>query len=146
MRGFPTIPTIKILVVDDNTADTDLLRIALDEQHEEYELQVLATGEEALRFIREHKNGCHAGDPCVIILDLHLPRYDGISILQAVRETPVLDRIKVVVLSGSASPQERHEIAAMGALYRQKPFTLEEFLALGAEIFALCKSPASAAA
>ena len=137
---------VKIVVVDDNTADTDLLRIALNEQHEPYELQVLKTGDEALEFVREHRSGKHTPDPCAIILDLHLPRYNGLAILQAVRQAPVLSHINVLVLSGSASPEEKQQIAAMGAIYRQKPFTLEEFIKLGAEILDLCRTPASAAA
>ena len=136
----------RILVVDDNTADVNLLRLALDQQREEYVLEVLESGEAALHFIKEHRGGLHGPDPCVILLDLHLPKYDGLAILHAIRQAPVLAHIHVIVLSGMASPTEKHKIATMGASYRQKPFDLREYLELGGEIMAICQSASAVAA
>ncbi len=140
----------RILLVDDNTADVSLLRVALDQQNEPYELEVLQTAEEALAFVQEHRNKLHAAfhneEPCVILLDLHLPRYDGITILKAIKQAPVLAHIHVMVLSGIATPQEQFKIATMGALYRQKPFDLEGYLDLGAEVFAVCADSREVAA
>ena len=133
----------KILVVEDNAADIELLRFALDRQGE-YELQILRDGEEALQFIAEHRAGIHPPDPCVILLDVNLPKCDGLEVLDALKRTPVLDHIKVVVLSSFASPEARTEIQNKGALYRAKPITLKHFMELGAEIFALCKEPVPA--
>lgn len=133
----------RILVVDDNTADVNLLRLALDQQREEYVLAVLESGEAALRFIGEHREGLHRPDPCVILLDLHLPKFDGLAILRAIKQAPVLAHIHVVVLSGMASPTEKEKIAALGASYRQKPFGLHEYLELGGEILAICQAVAA---
>ena len=130
----------KILVVEDNAADIELLRFALDRQGD-YELQILEDGEEALRFIAEHRAGIHAPDPCVILLDVHLPKYDGLEILDALKQAPALNHIQVVVLSSASTPEAQAEIQSKGALYRTKPVTLKHFLELGAEIFALCKDP-----
>lgn len=135
----------RILVVDDNTADVNLLRLALDQHREEYVLAVLESGEAALRFIREHREGLHRPEPCIIILDLHLPRYDGLAILHAIKQAPVLAHIHVVVLSGMASPAEQEKISALGALYRQKPFDLHEYLELGGEILAMCQGASAVA-
>ena len=136
----------RILVVDDSTADVSLLRVALNQQDEPYELEVLHTAEEALAFVRDHRNRLHDAEPCVILLDLHLPRYDGITILKAIKQAPVLAHIHVMVLSGLATPQEQFKIATMGALYRQKPSNLEGYLDLGAEIFAVCADSGKVAA
>ena len=144
----------RILVVDDSTADVSLLRVALNQQNEPYELEVIKTAEEALAFVQERKDGFHAGlhdglhdeDPCVILLDLHLPRYDGITILKAIKQAPVLSHVHVMVLSGIATPQEQFKIATMGALYRQKPSNLDGYLDLGAEIFAVCADSGKVAA
>jgi two-component system, chemotaxis family, response regulator Rcp1 len=130
----------KILVIEDNAADIELLRFALDRQGE-YELQVLEDGEEALRFIAEHRAGIHDPDPCVILLDVHLPRYDGLEILDALKKAPALQRIQVFVLSSAATREAQAAIQNKGALYRAKPLTLKHFLELGAEIFAVCKDP-----
>lgn len=136
----------RILVVDDNTADVNLLRLALDQQREEYVLEVLESGDAALQFIKERRDGLHGPDPCVILLDLHLPKYDGLAILNAIRQAPVLAHIHVVVLSGMASPTEKDKIAAMGASYRQKPFGLHEYLELGGEILTICQTASALAA
>ena len=53
------------------------------------------------------------------------PKYDGVAILQAIKQAPVLAHIHVIVLSGMASPAEKDKIANMGASYRQKPFGLQ---------------------
>jgi len=136
----------RILVVDDSTADVSLLRVALNQQNEAYQLEVLETAERAFAFVQECKDGLHAEEPCVILLDLHLPRYDGIAILKAIKQAPVLAHIHVMVLSGIATPQEQFKIATMGALYRQKPSNLDGYLDLGAEIFAVCAGAGKVAA
>jgi len=72
---------------------------------------------------------------------VHLPKCNGLEILDALKCPPALVHIKVVVLSSSVSPETRAEIQNKGALYKTKPVTLKHFLELGAEIFALCKEP-----
>jgi CheY-like chemotaxis protein len=129
----------RILVIEDNEGDIQLLRFALDQQKEDYELEILRDGEEALRFVHENRTGVREPEPCVILLDLHLPRYDGIAILQAIRETPPLEHIQIVVLSGQADPRQKAEMASHGAFYRRKPSTLSELSELAAEIFVICR-------
>jgi CheY-like chemotaxis protein len=134
----------RIVIIEDNDGDIELLRLALDEQEEDYELEILKDGEEALRFVQEHRSAIRAPEPCVILLDLHLPRYDGIAILHAMREAPPLEHIKIVVLSGQADPLQEAEMARLGAFYRRKPSTLTELSELAAEIFVICKGPSPA--
>ena len=134
----------RILVIEDNVSDIDLLRLALDQQEEAYELEVLKDGEEARRFVHEHRTGLRKPEPCLILLDLHLPIYDGMAILRAIREAPALEHIHVIVLSGLASPSQKVEIANLGALYRTKPSGLPELFELACEIIAICKSSSTA--
>jgi CheY-like chemotaxis protein len=134
----------KILVIEDNEGDVFLLRDALNRQEEDHELEVLSNGEEALQFVQEHRIGLREPEPCVIVLDLHLPRYDGMAILRAIREAPALEHIQVVVLSGLASPSQKIEIVGLGAVYRTKPSTLNELVQLAAEIIAICKNSSTA--
>ena len=127
------------MMIEDSEADIQMLRLALDEQGEDYELEILKDGEEALRFVHENRTGVREPEPCLILLDLHLPRYDGMAILHAIREAPPLEHIQIVVLSGQADPIQEAEMASLGAFYRRKPSTLTELSELAAEIFVICK-------
>jgi CheY-like chemotaxis protein len=129
----------KILIVEDNPADVAWLRLALDQQEEDYELEVLLDGEAAIRFVEEHRAGLRAPDPCVIVLDLHLPKYDGIEVLHAIKREPVLAHIQVVMLSSLPTPGDEATILRLGAFCRRKPSTLDGCLELACEILAICK-------
>jgi len=131
----------RIVVIEDNAADVLLLRIALDQHAKHrYELEVLKDGEDALRFVREHRSGQRPAEPCVVVLDLHLPKYDGLTVLGALKQTPDLAHVHVAVLTTSASPTEEARIREYGVrLYRTKPLILEEFLELGGEILSICE-------
>ena len=135
----PTHP--RILMIEDNPGDIAWLRHALNLQGAPYELVLLADGEMALRFVDEHRTGKHKPDPCVILLDLYLPKYDGLEVLRAIKRAPVLAHIHVVVLCGTASPVEEAEILALGGIYRPKPAVWTHCLELAAEIFAICHGP-----
>jgi chemotaxis family two-component system response regulator Rcp1 len=130
----------KILVIEDSESEILLLRHALDQQGEPYELEILRDGEEALRFVQEHRTGVREPEPCVILLDLYLPLYDGMAVLRALRQAPALEHIHVVVWTGLASPDQQDEIANLGAMYRKKPSTLNELEKFAAEIIAICKN------
>jgi CheY-like chemotaxis protein len=137
---------IRILYIEDNPADIAILRYALDAQGEEYDLEVLKDGEEALRFVREKRAGKQVPKPCVILLDLHLPKYDGLEVLMAIVETPALRHIRVLMTSSQVRPSEADQIVALGAVYRKKPDSVEEYLQFAVEAIALCKESLSAAA
>jgi len=132
-----SIPTI--LVIEDNVADRELLRYALDDLGEPYHFEVLADGEAALAFIDDHRWGRRKNDPCIILLDLHLPKYNGIEVLAAIREEPVLNHIQVFILTSDASPAERARIAALGVVCCFKPSDLAAIKALAADILVACK-------
>ena len=134
-----------ILIIEDNASDIVLLRHALDQQGQDYELEILSDGEAALRFVHEHRTRLRMPKPCVILLDLYLPAYNGMAVLRAIREAPALEHIHVVVLTALASPGQQIEIARMGALYRKKSILLKDIFELAAEIIAICKSSSTAA-
>jgi len=131
----------RIVIVEDNPADTVLLRLALNEQREAYVLEVLPDGESALSFVRDH---CHGPEPCLIILDLHLHRYHGVTVLKAIRSQPALAHVRVMVLTSSASPAEKEAVLALGVdAYRLKPSDWENTVELARELIAICNTPPS---
>jgi CheY-like chemotaxis protein len=131
---------LKILIVDDNESDIFLLRHALDEQGEDYNLIVLEDGEQAIQFVDRHRISPDPPEPCVILLDLHLPKRNGLEVLRAIRREPAISHIHVVVVTTLASPQEHAAIRAVGADLRIKPTRLSEFANLASYLIEICKS------
>jgi two-component system response regulator len=112
----------------------------LDEQGEAYRLEILLDGEAAIQFVKEHRSGAREHTPCVVLLDLHLPKYNGLEVLAAIREEPVLTHIHVLVLTSLASAREHDQVSALGAICRTKPADLAEISELGTFIFDLCRN------
>jgi two-component system, response regulator len=130
----------KIVVVEDNSADVFLLRHALDQHEEEYVLEVLRDGEEALEFAARHRMVETQAEPCVIVLDLHLPKHDGAAVLKAIKKEPALASVQVVALTTIASPRDEQEVRDLGVrLYKAKPSLVEEWIALAGEILEICR-------
>jgi CheY-like chemotaxis protein len=121
-----------ILVAEDNPADVYLIRAALEEHGIDLPLQVAADGREVLQIIGRLEAIAET-QLNLIILDLNLPRHDGIEILQRLRGSERLAHIPVVVLTSSDSPRDRILASELGAAsYLRKPSSLEQFLGLGA--------------
>lgn len=129
----------KIMVIEDNSADVFILQRMLEMEVVEFELEIAADGERALQFIERQRQILHERQPCVILLDLHLPKHSGLEVLAALRKSPVLAHVHVIVTTGLASPQEEADLKKLGAYYRLKPNNLAQYRALAAELVAICK-------
>jgi two-component system, chemotaxis family, response regulator Rcp1 len=121
-----------ILVIEDNPADVVLLRFALESAGVDCALTVLDDGGEALEFIERKESVTGMEVPDLVVLDLNLPKTDGIEILEAMRNTVAFADIPVAVLSSSSSPRERARMEGFRvARYMTKPPDLEEFMQIG---------------
>jgi len=114
-----------VLLAEDNPADVYLIREALKENDVECTLHVAADGKDALEMLN---NGLPGGARLdLIILDLNLPRHDGLEILDRLRDMGK-SSIPVVVLTSSDSPRDRQTAIDLGAIhYLRKPSGLEQF-------------------
>jgi len=106
---------------------------------EAFELEIIADGERALQVIHEEREREKGERPCVVLLDLHLPRHDGLEVLRAIRQEPVMNHIHVVIMTTSISPQQDAELKRLGVGYRLKPKDISEYEALAGDIIAICK-------
>ncbi len=120
-----------ILLIEDNPADANLVREALDEHEIEGELLLITNGENAIEFIRQLDTE-DAPTPDLVILDLNLPMKPGSRVLEQFRASSRCARVPIVVLSSSDSYKDREQAARLGASrYYKKPTRLVEFLKLG---------------
>lgn len=123
---------VSVLVIEDNPADVELLRWALQDANFQCDLTVLEDGGEALAFIQQRGKYADRTPPDLTILDLNLPKYDGLEILEAMRSTPGFESVPVAVLSSSSSPRDRSRMEAFQiAKYITKPPDLDEYLRIG---------------
>jgi CheY-like chemotaxis protein len=90
-----------ILLVEDNLHDLELTLIALERCNLPYAVEVARDGEEALHYLLRQGKYAHrgSGNPSLILLDLKMPKIDGVELLKFVRSTPSLVDIPVVILS-----------------------------------------------
>lgn len=120
---------IRILLVEDNPGDVRLTREALRDAKMLNELHVVADGVEALAFLRREPPHTAAPRPDLILLDLNLPKMDGREVLSAIKSSPDLRSIPVVVLTSSGAEEDVARSYDLHAnCYVRKPVELQSFL------------------
>jgi chemotaxis family two-component system response regulator Rcp1 len=123
-----------ILLAEDNPADVYLIRQAILKHNKTLNLEmiVVTDGELAIDFILRRGRFARACRPDLIVLDLNLPKSDGVDVLRCVREQPDLSNIPVIVLTSSDSANDRSIAEQLGAdCFLTKPSDLDAFMALG---------------
>jgi CheY-like chemotaxis protein len=122
----------KILFVEDNANDIELTLTALDEYGLANEVVVVNDGEEALDYLRSTGKFASRprGLPVVVMLDVKLPKVDGLEVLKEMRADPVLKIIPVVMLSSSREEKDLLLSYSLGtSAYVVKPVDFLEFVA-----------------
>lgn len=131
---------VNLLLVEDSPADVYLVREAMKAEGVPFHMQVADDGELALEIL-DHVEAEEDPPPDVLLLDLNVPRRDGIQILERIRHSSRCRGIPVVVISSSDSPIDRQRALALGATqYFRKPSTLDEFMQLGRLVLLVYRS------
>ena len=122
----------RILLVEDTPNDIELTLAALEENNLANEVIVVRDGAEALDYL--HKRGVFKlraqGHPAVVLLDLKLPKVDGLEVLQQVKSDPELRSVPVVMLTSSREEQDLISSYDLGVnAYVVKPVDFGEFVA-----------------
>lgn len=119
----------RLLLVEDTKTDAYLLRRALEESGIAVDARVIEDGEKALAYI---DNLAPEECPHLVVIDLNIPRYDGLEVLKRCRSKPCLAGVIVVILTSSESLRDRKRAERLGVTaFLIKPMDLDEFLALG---------------
>lgn len=121
----------RILLVEDDPRDTELTMTALEEYNLSNEVVVATDGEEALDYLyRRGKFQRRSGEnPAVLLLDLKLPKIDGLEVLETIRADESLKFIPVVVLTSSREERDMVASYKLGVnAYVVKPVDFHEFV------------------
>jgi CheY-like chemotaxis protein len=120
-----------ILLVEDNPHDLELTLIALSKSQLANEVVIARDGAEALEYLmcKGEFAGRQAGNPAVVLLDLKLPKVDGLEVLKEIRQTKGLSSIPVVMLTSSKEEQDLLRSYELGVnAYVVKPVDFNEFV------------------
>lgn len=121
----------RILMVEDDPKDVELTLTALDEYNLSNEVVVTHDGEEALDYLysRGKFQRRSQGNPAVLLLDLKLPKVDGLEVLQRIKSDESLKMIPVVVLTSSREERDMVASYKLGVnAYVVKPVDFHEFV------------------
>jgi two-component system response regulator len=125
------MPEKLVLLVEDNPDDEELSRLALMQSNVPNRIIVARDGIEALEFLKkagESEGNDETGLPELILLDLKLPKINGLEVLEKIRENPKTRYIPVVILTSSSETIDIHKSYLKGAnSYVRKPVKFEEF-------------------
>ena len=121
----------RILMVEDDPKDVELSLTALEEYNLANEVVVVQDGEEALDYLfcRGSFANRSSGNPAVLLLDLKLPKVDGLEVLQQIKSDEKLRVIPVVVLTSSREERDMVASYKLGVnAYVVKPVDFHEFV------------------
>lgn len=121
----------RILLAEDNAKDVELTLLALADNKLANEVVVVNDGVQALDYL--HKRNDFAkrenGNPAVVLLDLKMPKVDGLGVLRDMRADPALKNVPVVMLTSSREEKDLVESYNLGTnAYVVKPVDFKEFL------------------
>ncbi len=141
------VPLARILLVEDDPADVQLVLAAFREMNLTTQVFVVTDGVEALDYLyrREGFRDCPPGHPAVVLLDIKLPRIDGLQVMAQMRADPVLRFIPVVVLTSSyqeADLRRAYELGVNGYVVKTiDPVAYEARLHAIGQYWAIANEP-----
>jgi chemotaxis family two-component system response regulator Rcp1 len=121
----------RVLLVEDNEADVRLTREALREDGETVRLSAVGDGEVAMAYLRNETGYEDVATPDLVLLDLNLPRKNGLEVLEEMRADPELACIPVIMLTTSSAQHDIVACYSRGAnCFVVKPHELDAFMDL----------------
>ena len=126
-----------ILLVEDDERDVEMTLMAFKNHNLVNEVNVVRDGEEALDYL--FRRGSYSqrppGEPCVILLDIKLPKVSGLEVLAQVRQAPEFQFLPIVLLTSSREHSDLVTAYKLGAnAFVVKPVKFQEFLAAAQKI------------
>jgi CheY-like chemotaxis protein len=124
-------PLKRILLAEDNEHDIELTLAALEEHNLANEVVVVRDGAAALDYLNQRgQHANHAnGQPVVVLLDLKMPKVDGLQVLREMRANPEIKHVPVVMITSSREEQDLVSSYQLGVnAYVVKPVDFQKFV------------------
>jgi CheY-like chemotaxis protein len=119
----------RILVVEDNKGDVILLQKCFQKSSNPFDMRVVNDGADMFGALLDNES--NTAWPDIIILDINMPRVDGLHALGALRQMPAMKGVPVLILTGSRAEHEAEEAKRLGAkghIVKGVPFALEDII------------------
>jgi CheY-like chemotaxis protein len=130
---------VDVLLVEDDQGDILMTREAFEHYKIRNKLHVVTDGDQALQFLRQSGEYAGVPRPGLILLDLNLPRRDGLEVLAELKEDPELRVIPVVILTTSQAEEDILRSYSLHAnAYVTKPVDFERFIEVIRQIDSFC--------
>jgi two-component system, response regulator len=130
--------TFEILLIEDNRHDVDMIKDAIRDRNISEKIQILSDGAEAVDYFFGPHGCLQKSDIChirFVLLDLKLPKIDGLEVLNRLKSDDRTREIPVVIFSSSNEEKDRRESYRLGAnSYIVKPLDADQFSTVVAEI------------
>jgi CheY-like chemotaxis protein len=123
--------TKKILLAEDSPQDAEMTLEALSAYHLSNNIVVVSDGEEALDYLycRGRHTGRSDGNPLLVLLDLKMPKVDGLEVLRIIKNDPNMKALPVVMLTASREEQDVIKSYSLGVnAYVVKPVGFQKFV------------------
>src|SRR5277367_5329810 len=126
--GANSPPVVRVIIVEDNEDDRDLLVRQLHKSGIDNHVKFLSDGKEALNFLRTLPAPAPFCDLIAIFLDLRLPGLNGVDLLREIRRTPRVQKVPVVIMTSSLDSRDFEKCQDLGvSAYIPKPITFDLF-------------------
>jgi CheY-like chemotaxis protein len=131
-EGAKQAPQRTILLVEDNPTDIFVITEVIEACSLGVRLEIARNGQEALTYLEELAGVPELPCPALVLLDLNLPKVNGLEVLRQLRNNPRCSRTPVIVVSSSTAEADRNAVQHLGVeAYFQKPRTLAAYAELG---------------
>ncbi|SNZ13237.1 Response regulator receiver domain-containing protein [Natronoarchaeum philippinense] len=128
MTDYEREEEVDLLLVEDNPGDIKLTEKAFENASLRNDLRVVTDGVEAMRYLRDEGEYADDPRPDLVLLDLNLPKKDGTTVLEEIKDDDDLKRIPVVILTSSEAEEDIVKTYDLHAnAYLTKPVTFDGF-------------------